>query len=61
MRINAPFYVKNTADKLVPAKFLVGPNGQYLTNPNETLNTLHWTHNRYFNADGSEILERQSK
>jgi len=55
MRINAPFYVKNTADKLVPAKFLVGPNGQYVPNPNKTLNTINPRDNHYFNADGSEI------
>ena len=55
MRINAPFYLKNTADKLVPAKFLVSPNGQYVLNPNSSLNTSNPRNNHYFNADGSEI------
>jgi hypothetical protein len=34
MAVNAPFYVMNEKDELVPAKFLVGPDGQYITNPN---------------------------
>jgi hypothetical protein len=55
VRINAPFYVKNTDNKLVPATFLVGPNGQYVSNPNRTLNTINPRNNHYFNADGSEI------
>ena len=41
MEINAPFYVKNEEDKLVPAKFLVGPDGQYITNPNSSPNTIN--------------------
>jgi hypothetical protein len=41
--------------KLVPAKFLVGPDGQYITNPNSSPNTINWRATRYFNADGSEI------
>ncbi len=40
MRIYAPFYVKNEKDELVPAKFLVGTDGQYITNPNSSLNTI---------------------
>ena len=55
MEINAPFYVMNEKDELVPAKFLVGPDGQYITNPNSSLNTINWRATRYFNADGSEI------
>jgi hypothetical protein len=55
MAINAPFYVMNEKDELVPAKFLVGPDGQYITNPNSSLNTINWRATRYFNADGSEI------
>jgi hypothetical protein len=55
MAVNAPFYVMNEKDELVPAKFLVGPDGQYLTNPNSSLNTINWRATRYFNADGSEI------
>ena len=55
MRVNAPFYVKNTADKLVPAKFLVGPNGQYIINPNTSPNTINALATQYFNADGSGI------
>ena len=55
MRIYAPFYVKNEKDELIPAKFLVGTDGQYITNPNSSLNTINWRNTRYFNADGSEI------
>ena len=55
MEINAPFYVKNTGKRLVPAKFLVGADGQYVVNPNRTLNTISSDDNHYFNADGSEI------
>jgi hypothetical protein len=55
MEINAPFYVKNEEGKLVPAKFLAGPDGQYITNPNSSLNTINWRATQYFNADGSEI------
>jgi hypothetical protein len=55
MAVNAPFYVMNEKDELVPAKFLVGPDGQYITNPNSSLNTINWRATRYFNEDGSEI------
>lgn len=55
MEVNAPFYVKNTSKSLVPAKFLVGPDGNYVINPNRTLNTINQFDNQYFNADGSEI------
>jgi hypothetical protein len=55
MEVYAPFYVKNTKNRLVPAKFLVSPNGQYVSNPNRTLNTINLRNNHYFNADGSEI------
>ncbi len=55
MPINAPFYVKDTDEKLVPGKFLVGPDGQYVVNPNSTANTIHHSDNHYFNADGTEI------
>ena len=55
MRINTPFYVHNEKDELVPAKFLVGPDGQYITNPNTTPNTINWRATHYFNADGSEL------
>ena len=55
MRINTPFYVHNEKDELVPAKFLVGPDGQYITNPNETPNTINRRATHYFNADGSEL------
>jgi hypothetical protein len=55
MDIIAPFYVKDQRKRLVPAKFLLGPDGQYIINPNRTLNTINSLNNRYFNADGSEI------
>ena len=55
MEVYAPFYVKNTKNRLVPAKFLVSPNGQYVSNTNKTLNTINPRNNHYFNADGSEI------
>jgi len=45
----------NKKDELVPAKFLVRLDGQYITNPNSSLNTINWRNTRYFNADGSEI------
>lgn len=54
MEVRAPFYVLDVNNKLVPAKFLVGPNGQYVSNPNGTLNTINPRDNHYFNADGSE-------
>ena len=55
MEVNAPFYVMNCGEKLVPAKFLVGPDGQYVRNPNASPNTIHPLDNHYFNRDGSEI------
>ena len=55
MQVNAPFYVRNIRDRLVPAKFMVGQDGQYVTNPNATPNTISRYSNRYYNADGSEI------
>ncbi len=55
MQVNAPFYVRNIHDRLVPAKFMVGQDGQYVTNPNATPNTISRYSNRYYNADGSEI------
>ncbi len=55
MGSNAPFYVEDIYKKLVPAKFLVGPDGQYVINPNKTLNTISKHDNHYYNADRSEI------
>jgi hypothetical protein len=55
MEINAPFYVKDYDRRLVPAKFLVGPDGQYVRNPNSSLNTISQMDNHYFNANGTEI------
>jgi len=55
MEVRAPFYVLNVNNKLVPSKFLVGPNGQYVPNPNSSLNTINPRNNHYLNADASEI------
>lgn len=58
MEIDAPFYVRDRSKKLVPAKFLVGPDGQYVRNPNTSPNTISSLDNHYFNRDGSEIKNR---
>jgi len=57
MEINAPFYVLDVNGRLVPAKFLVAPDGRYVTNPNKKLNTINRFDNHYFNADASEIRD----
>ena len=41
MAVNAPFYVYNEDNELVPAKFLAGPDGQYITNPNSSPNMIN--------------------
>ncbi len=55
MTVDASFYVLNEDNKLVPAKFLVGPDGKYIVNPQKAMNTANWRNGRYFNADGTEI------
>lgn len=52
------FYVKDfdkdhpEREKLVPAKFLIGLDGQPVGNPNSELNKVNALDNHYFNADG---------
>jgi hypothetical protein len=41
MAVNAPFYVYNEDNELVPAKFLAGPDGRYIT-PSKTIPRLRW-------------------
>ena len=53
--VDASFYVLNEDNKLVPAKFLVGPDGKYIVNPQKAMNTVNRRNGRYFNADGTEI------
>src|SRR5271166_4308009 len=55
METNAPFYVKDRNEVLVPAKFLIGLDGDYIVNPNRPVNTISRYNGLYFNADGSEI------
>ena len=55
MEINAPFYVKDVNKYLVPAKFLVGVDGNYIVNPNRRPNTISQWNEHYYNADGTEI------
>ena len=55
------FYVKDfdkdhpNREKLVPAKFLLGLDGEPVPNPNHILNVINKLDNHYFNADGTEI------
>ena len=55
------FYVKDfdnehpEKEKLIPAKFLIGLDGQPVVNPNSTLNIVNALNNHYFNVDGTEI------
>lgn len=55
------FYVKDfdskhpEQEKLVPAKFLFGLDGQPVENPNSAPNTVNALNNHYYNADGTEI------
>ena len=54
--LTSVFYVKDTKNNLVPAKFLIGNNGQPVVNPNATLNTVNSYDNQYFNSNGMAIL-----
>ena len=59
--VTGMFYVKDfdhdhpEEEKLVPAKFLLGLDGEPVPNPNHTLNVINKLDNHYFNADGTEI------
>jgi hypothetical protein len=52
---SAQFYVMNMKDELVPAKFLMGLDGNYVINPNSPINNVNTRNNHYYNLDGTEI------